>query len=374
MNPGGFCGEWLGSGEVLESTSPINGKRPPPFASAPPPISSGSSRAQEAFEKWQEVPAPQRGDLVRRLGNALREVKSELGTLVTLETGKIRAEGEGEVQEMIDICDFAVGLSRQLYGLTMMSERPMHRMYEHWHPLGVVGIITAFNFPVAVWSWNSAIAAVCGDSMVWKPSSKTPLTALACTRIAARICAECGVDPAIFSLAIGGSSDVGERLVADPRVRLISATGSCRMGRRIGEVASKRMARTLLELGGNNAIIVTPNADLKLATRGILFGAVGTAGRAAPARAASSSTNRSTAHWFNRSSRRTPRCASAIRSSPARSWARSSIRGRARRWPMPSGRPASRAAVCCMEANASIKPSSPGGATSRPASWMPGPT
>jgi aldehyde dehydrogenase (NAD+) len=198
---------------------------------------------------------------------------------VTLEAGKIVAEGQGEVQEMIDICDFAVGLSRQLYGLTIASERPQHRMMEQWHPLGLVGIVTAFNFPVAVWAWNSALAAVCGDSTVWKPSSQTPLTAIACIKIAERVCRANDVDPAIFSLVIGDGATVGERLINDPRIPLVSATGSTYMGRHVGEVVTKRLGRTLLELGGNNAIVVAPTADLDLATRAILFGAVGTAGQ-----------------------------------------------------------------------------------------------
>jgi aldehyde dehydrogenase (NAD+) len=210
---------------------------------------------------------------------ALREAKQDLGRLVSVEAGKILSEGEGEVQEMIDICDFAVGLSRQLYGLTIASERPQHRMLEQWHPLGVVGIISAFNFPVAVWSWNSALAAVCGDSTIWKPSSQTPLTAIATIRIAERVCRANNVDPAIFSLVIGDGATIGERLIQDTRVPLISATGSTRMGRHVGEVVSRRLGRPLLELGGNNAIIVAPSADLELATRAILFGAVGTAGQ-----------------------------------------------------------------------------------------------
>ncbi len=279
-NLGGFCGEWLGGGERLAPASPIDGR---PLAAVRQVTGDEFERivaaAQAAFETWRAVPAPKRGELVRQLGNALREVKSDLGALVTLETGKIRAEGEGEVQEMIDICDFAVGLSRQLYGLTMASERPQHRMFEQWHPLGVVGIISAFNFPVAVWSWNAALAAVCGDSMIWKPSSKTPLTAIACTKIAADVCLANGVDPALFSLAIGRGADVGERLLADRRIRLVSATGSCRMGYRVARVVGERLGRTILELGGNNAIIVTPHADLDLAARAILFGAVGTAGQ-----------------------------------------------------------------------------------------------
>src|SRR5262245_45764260 len=193
--------------------------------------------------------------------------------------GTIRVEGHGEVQEMIDICDFAVGLSRQLYGLTMPSERPGHRMMEQWHPLGLVGVVTAFNFPVAVWAWNSALAAVCGDAAIWKPSSQTPLTAVATIRIAERVCRVNGVDPAIFSLLIGDGATVGERLISDPRVALISATGSTRMGRHVAEVVGRRLGRSLLELGGNNAIVVAPSADLDLAMRAILFGAVGTAGQ-----------------------------------------------------------------------------------------------
>ena len=212
-------------------------------------------------------------------GRALRVHQRDLGRLVTLETGKILTEGEGEVQEMIDMCGLATGLSRQLHGLTIASERPGHRLMEQWHPLGVVGIISAFNFPVAVWAWNSALATVCGDATVWKPSEKTPLTALACVKLAERVCRECGVDPAIFSLACGDGAAVGEPLVADHRITLVSATGSTRMGRRVAEVVAKRLGRSLLELGGNNAVLVTPSADLKLAARAILFGAMGTAGQ-----------------------------------------------------------------------------------------------
>ncbi len=279
-NLGGFCGEWLGSGEKLDSLSPIDGKS---IASVTQVTEAEyeqiAARAQEAFLKWRMVPAPVRGETVRQLGNALRELKAELGALVTLEMGKIRAEGEGEVQEMIDICDFAVGLSRQLHGLTMHSERPGHRMYEQYHPLGVVGVISAFNFPVAVWAWNSALAAACGDSVLWKPSSATPLTAIACTKIAERVCLANGVDPAIFSLVVGRGSTVGEKLIGDRRLPLVSATGSCAMGYRVGAVVGERLGRTILELGGNNAIIVTPNANLKLAIPGIVFGSVGTAGQ-----------------------------------------------------------------------------------------------
>ncbi len=279
-NPGVFCGEWLGSGKTLQSISPVDGQVLASVrTAAPEDYERVMQRAQAAFLKWQVIPAPKRGELIRQLGNALREAKADLGRLVTLEAGKITAEGEGEVQEMIDICDFAVGLSRQLYGLTIASERPLHRMLEQWHPLGVVGIVTAFNFPVAVWAWNSALAAVCGDASVWKPSSQTPLTAIATTKIAERICRANDVDPAVFSLIIGDGATVGERLINDSRVPLVSATGSTRMGRHVGEVVSRRLGRTLLELGGNNAIIVAPSADLALAVRGIVFGAVGTAGQ-----------------------------------------------------------------------------------------------
>ncbi len=280
VNPGGFCGEWLGGGEKIDSVSPIDGK---PLAAVKQVTAEEYDRvvhrAQAAFLKWRQVPAPVRGETVRQLGDALRGYKADLGALVTLENGKIRPEGEGEVQEMIDICDFAVGLSRQLYGLTMHSERPGHRMYEQWHPMGVVGVISAFNFPVAVWSWNSALAAVCGDATLWKPSSQTPLTAIACTKIAERVCRATGADPAIFSLVIGPGSSVGEKLLSDHRIPLVSATGSCKMGYRVGEVVGKRLGRTILELGGNNAIIVTPEADLSMAVRAIVFGAVGTAGQ-----------------------------------------------------------------------------------------------
>src|ERR1035438_7145460 len=279
-NPGVFCGEWLGSGKPLKSVSPIDGSVLATVRTATTDeYESPARRAHAACQQWQLVPAPKRGEIIRQLGNALREAKCDLGRLVTLEAGKILAEGGGEGQEMIDICDFAVGLSRQLYGLTIASERPQHRMMEQWHPLGIVGIVTAFNFPVAVWAWNSALAAVCGDSTIWKPSSQTPLTAIATIRIAERICRANDVDPAIFSLVIGDGATIGERLINDPRIPLISATGSTKMGRHVGEVVTRRLGRTLLELGGNNAIIVAPTADLELAMRGILFGAVGTAGQ-----------------------------------------------------------------------------------------------
>ncbi len=277
---GGFAGEWVGSGPMLDVITPIDGTKIGSVRQVTEEeYDKIVARAHEAFLNWRMVPAPKRGEVVRQLGNRLREYKSELGALVTLEMGKIKAEGEGEVQEMIDICDFATGLSRQLYGLTMHSERPRHRMYEQWHPLGVVGIISAFNFPVAVWSWNCALAAVCGDPTLWKPASKTPLTAIACIRIAEQVCRDNNVDPAIFSLVVGKGSTVGERLLHDRRIPLVSATGSCQMGYRVGEIVGRRLGRTILELGGNNAIIVTPHADMDMTMRAILFGAVGTAGQ-----------------------------------------------------------------------------------------------
>ncbi len=234
--------------------------------------------ADAAFKTWRNVPSPKRGELVRDIGNALREYREPLGELVTLEMGKIRAEGIGEVQEMIDICDFAVGLSRQLYGLTMHSERVKHRMYEQWHPMGILGLITSFNFPVAVWAWNSALAAVCGDPVVWKPSSMTPLCAVAVTHIANEVLADHNLK-GIFNLTIGSGRDVGNLMLNDKRLPLISFTGSTQVGRGVSETVARRFGRTILELGGNNAIIVAGDADLDLATRAILFGAVGTAGQ-----------------------------------------------------------------------------------------------
>ncbi|MBM3511037.1 MAG: aldehyde dehydrogenase family protein [Alphaproteobacteria bacterium] len=237
------------------------------------------SRAEAAFRAWRDVPAPKRGELIRLFGEELRAHKDALGRLVTIESGKILEEGRGEVQEAIDICDFALGLSRQLYGRTIASERPGHRMMETWHPLGVVGVITAFNFPVAVWSWNFALAIVCGNALVWKPSEKTPFTALASAAIFARACARFGAaPPGLLDVSIG-ARDVGEAIAADPRVALVSATCSTRMGRALAPVVAARLGRTLLELGGNNALIVAPSADLELAVRAILFAAVGTAGQ-----------------------------------------------------------------------------------------------
>ncbi|HEY3629922.1 MAG TPA: aldehyde dehydrogenase family protein [Jatrophihabitantaceae bacterium] len=234
--------------------------------------------AQEAFTVWRTVPAPVRGAFVRELGELLRQHKDDLGALVSIEAGKIRSEGLGEVQEMIDICDLGVGLSRQLFGLTIASERPGHRMMEQWHPLGVVGVISAFNFPVAVWSWNAALAFVCGDPVVWKPSEKTLLTALACQALAASAAERVGAPAGLSSVVLGGAA-VGEALVDDPRVALLSATGSTRMGRAVAPRVAGRFGRLLLELGGNNAAIVAPSADLDLAVRGIVFSAAGTAGQ-----------------------------------------------------------------------------------------------
>ena len=281
VNSGVSYGEWIKepTGGELVSVSPIDGQ---PIAkimmAGEDDYEKVMEKASAAFKEWRMMPAPKRGEVVRILGDRLRALKDPLAALVTLEMGKIRIEGGGEVQEMIDICDFSVGLSRQLYGLTMPSERPMHRMYEQWHPLGIVGIISAFNFPVAVWAWNAAIAAVCGDTMLWKPSSETPLTAIAVQNICNDVMKEFGIE-GIFNLTIGRGSKVGERLINDRRIPLVSATGSCEMGYRIGEVIGKRLGRTILELGGNNAIIVMDDADMKLALMAVLFGAVGTSGQ-----------------------------------------------------------------------------------------------
>ncbi|WP_321933361.1 aldehyde dehydrogenase family protein [Paraburkholderia sp. J8-2] len=260
--------------------SPINGELIGRVASqSAADVDAVLAKAQEAFKSWRNVPAPRRGELVRLLGNKLREQKRALGSLVSLETGKIFQEGLGEVQEMIDICDFAVGLSRQLYGLTIASERPGHRMAETWHPMGVCTVISAFNFPVAVWSWNAALALVCGNAVVWKPSEKTPLTAVAVNKIMQDVLKEFGDAPeGLTSLVVGGR-DVGAKLVADPRSNIVSATGSTEMGRTVGVEVARRFGRSLLELGGNNAGIVSATADLELALRGILFSAVGTAGQ-----------------------------------------------------------------------------------------------
>nr|WP_232079047.1 aldehyde dehydrogenase family protein [Mycobacterium florentinum] len=256
------------TGEVLFTVAPTSDEQAERAVAA----------AAEAFSAWRNTPAPVRGALVARLGELLAEHKNDLATLVTLEVGKITSEALGEVQEMIDICQFAVGLSRQLYGRTIASERPGHRLAETWHPLGVVGVITAFNFPVAVWAWNTAVALVCGDTVVWKPSELTPLTALAAHALIRRAAADVGAPPAVSELVLG-DRDLGERLVDDPRIALLSATGSVRMGRQVGPRVAARFGRALLELGGNNAAIVTPSADLDLAVRAIVFAAAGTAGQ-----------------------------------------------------------------------------------------------
>ncbi len=280
-NPGAWAGPAVGgSGPELESVSPADGSvlarvRQAGAAEYEQVVQS----AVDAFAEWRLWPAPKRGEVVRQIGDALRGSKQALGDLVSLETGKIRSEGHGEVQEMIDICDFAVGLGRQLYGKTMHSERPGHRMYEQWHPLGPVGVISAFNFPVAVWAWNAAVAWVCGDSVVLKPSEKTPLCAIACQKIAHAVLERNGVPAGVSTVVIGTVDEIGERLIADRRVPLISATGSTRMGKRVGAVVAGRLGRSILELGGNNAILVTPQADLELAVRAIAFGSLGTAGQ-----------------------------------------------------------------------------------------------
>jgi len=281
VNSGACYGPWIEqpAGGELISYSPNDGS---PIAAVRMASAEDYERvvasAVEVFERWRMFPAPKRGEIVRQIGDELRRAKDDLGALVSLEMGKILAEGRGEVQEMIDMADFAVGLSRQLYGVTMTSERPRHRMYEQWHPLGVVGVITAFNFPVAVWAWNALIAAVCGDCVVWKPSSETPLTAIAVQKIVNRVLERNGW-LGVFNLVIGRGSEVGERLLADRRIPLISATGSCAMGRRVAEVVGRRLGRTILELGGNNGVIIMEDADLDLALRAVLFGAIGTAGQ-----------------------------------------------------------------------------------------------
>ncbi len=272
-------GHQFASGAKTQSINPATGESLPAVRAA----SLGDyervvRQAGEVFRTWRMVPPPRRGEVVRQIGTALRSHQADLGMLVTLETGKIRSEGEGEVQEMIDMCDFAVGLSRQLYGLTLASERSKHRMIEQWLPLGAIGIISAFNFPVAVWAWNAMIAAVCGDTMIWKPSLRTPLCAIAVQRIVNEVARANGCAGA-FNLCVGDAADIGARMTDDTRLPLISATGSCRMGRIVAEGVGRRLGRALLELGGNNAIIVTPSADLELAIRATVFAAVGTAGQ-----------------------------------------------------------------------------------------------
>ena len=273
-------GHWFRTrGEKINSYSPVDGELIASVnAATEADYEAVILKAQEAFKLWREVPAPKRGEVIRQLGEKIREYKQPLGELVSYEMGKSLQEGLGEVQEMIDICDFAVGLSRQLYGLTMHSERPGHRMYEQYHPLGIVGIISAFNFPVAVWNWNTALAWVCGDVCIWKPSEKTPLTAIACQRITQEVFEANGVPEGVSNVIIG-DAEIGKLMASDGRVPLISATGSTRMGKSVGAAVGERLGRSLLELGGNNAIIITPSADLKMVVPGAVFGAVGTAGQ-----------------------------------------------------------------------------------------------
>ncbi len=281
VNSGACYGDWIPhpSGGEIESINPATGE---PLAkvvrAGPADYEYIVSRAHEAFLEWRMVPAPKRGEIVRAIADELRTHKADLGALVTLEMGKILPEGLGEVQEMIDVADFAVGLSRQLYGLTMHSERPGHRMYEQWHPLGIVGVISAFNFPVAVWSWNAMIAAVCGDCVLWRPSSETPLTAIAVQKICNRVMEAHGLK-GIFNLVIGASNPIGETMIQDTRIPLISFTGSTEVGRHVAEIVARRLGRTILELGGNNGIIVMDDANPDLVLRAVLFGAVGTAGQ-----------------------------------------------------------------------------------------------
>jgi aldehyde dehydrogenase (NAD+) len=281
VNSGAYCGNWLKtSGKTVEIFTPIDGSVIASVQQASADdYEKVLQKADAAFREWRMIPGPKRGEVVRQIGAEFRKFKTELGALVTLEMGKIRAEGEGEVQEMIDMADFAVGQSRMLYGLTLQSERPSHRMMEQWHPLGVVGVISAFNFPVAVWSWNTFLALVCGDSTIWKPASKTPLTAIACMNIVHNVLEANDCPEGIVSLIVGSGSVVGEMLVNDSRIPLISATGSTPMGKKLAEKVSGRLGRTILELGGNNAIVVTPSADMDMVIPAILFGAVGTAGQ-----------------------------------------------------------------------------------------------
>ena len=273
-------GKWFKTrGERIESYSPVDGRLIATVnAATEVDYEAVILKAQEAFKVWRTIPAPKRGEIVRQLAEKIRFYKEPLGKLVSYEMGKSLQEGLGEVQEMIDICDFAVGLSRQLYGLTMHSERPGHRMYEQYHPLGIVGIISAFNFPVAVWNWNTALAWVCGDVCVWKPSEKTPITAIACQQITKEVFDANGVPEGVSGLVIGGA-EIGKLMAEDTRVPLVSATGSTRMGKSVGATVGARLGRSLLELGGNNAIIITPSADLKMVVPGAVFGAVGTAGQ-----------------------------------------------------------------------------------------------
>jgi aldehyde dehydrogenase (NAD+) len=282
VNSGACTGtEWLDTkGEIIESYSPADGQLIGSIRQATTDdYEIIIKKAESAFKNWRMIPAPKRGEVVRQIGDQLRKYKEPLGKLVSYEMGKIYQEGLGEVQEMIDICDFAVGLSRQLHGFTMHSERPRHRMYEQYHPLGIVGVISAFNFPVAVWSWNAMLAMVCGDVVVWKPSSKVMLCSIAVHKIIADVLKKNNVPEGVVNLVAASSKYVGDNFLADHRVPLISATGSTRVGKKVGAIVGERLGRSLLELGGNNAIIITENADLNMALRAVLFGAVGTAGQ-----------------------------------------------------------------------------------------------
>ena len=283
INPGATTGtRWIGESEagIISSHSPVDGKLIGKVTrTSLAEYEQVIKTCEQAFLTWRQVPAPKRGEIVRQMGLKFREFKEPLGKLVAYEMGKSLQEGLGEVQEIIDICDFAVGLSRQLYGLTMHSERPIHRMYEQWHPIGTVGIISAFIFPVAVWSWNAMLALVCGDVTIWKPSEKTPLSALACLNIVKSVLSDNAVPEGVVTLVIGEGKDLGEQLCKDHRIPLVSATGSTRMGKRVAQVVGERLGRTILELGGNNAIILTANSNLKLAAPAVVFGAVGTCGQ-----------------------------------------------------------------------------------------------
>ncbi|MGD9210878.1 MAG: aldehyde dehydrogenase family protein [Desulfobacteraceae bacterium] len=271
---------YMAKGPILKSISPSTGSLLGIIhCAAEKDYEMVISKSVEAFSYWRKVPAPKRGEIVRQIGEAFREAKEMLGMLITFEVGKIKAEGLGEVQEAIDIADFCVGQSRMLYGLSMHSERSGHRMFEQWHPLGPVGVITAFNFPIAVWAWNTMVALVAGNTVIWKPSSKAPLTALAVTKIVWQVLKKNNLPEGIVSLIVGGRKEVGEALINDPRIPLISATGSVTMGQHVGQTVAKRFGRTILELGGNNAVVVTPAADLSMAVKAIVFGAVGTAGQ-----------------------------------------------------------------------------------------------
>jgi aldehyde dehydrogenase (NAD+) len=280
VNDGAACGGWIATtGRVVASTNPTTGETLASVRLASrDDYDAIVTKQQEVFERWRMLPAPKRGEILREVGDALREHKEDLGALISLEVGKIRSEGEGEVQESVDMADLCVGMARQLFGLTMHSERPLHRMYEQWHPLGVVAVITAFNFPNAVWAWNAMVAAAAGDVVMWKPSLKAPLTAIATHAICDAVFEKHGWS-GVLSLVIGDDAEVGEAMIHDRRIPLVSATGSSRMGRHVGQAVAARLGRCLLELGGNNAVIVHKDADLDLAVRGVAFGAMGTTGQ-----------------------------------------------------------------------------------------------